>query len=399
MWYRTALFATLLLAFSPPSRGQAPAPLSLDDALRRAAELSPALARARGALEAARAYETRARRRFEDNPEIELIGGCCRDDDALDFEATLAQSLDGALRRAARRGSASADVARAAADLDAARREVSSATTRAFFQALAGQERLALLEHDRRLVEDLGTMTERLAAAGELAALATNRASTTRAAARSAARAAMAEHRQALATLGALVGLAPPFALAGDLTIGEPTTPAPPLEQRSDLRRLAAELAAAEAEVALGRSLARPAWGLRAGFEREEHEDVFRAGLALTLPLAERGREVRAAGGSRAESLRRALVASRAAAEAEVAGARAVLADRLAALAEIETVLPTLADSEHLALRSFETGEIGLGELLLARREILETRLAHLDRRLEAALAHLDLQTAEGRLP
>jgi hypothetical protein len=50
-------------------------------------------------------------------------------------------------------------------------------------------------------------------------------------------------------------------------------------------------------------------------------------------------------------------------------------------------------------LKSFEAGEIDLGELLLIRREILETRLAYLDRRLEASLTRFELEAAAGALP
>jgi cobalt-zinc-cadmium efflux system outer membrane protein len=57
-----------------------------------------------------------------------------------------------------------------------------------------------------------------------------------------------------------------------------------------------------------------------------------------------------------------------------------------------------LEDNESLALKSFEAGEIDLGDLLLIRREILETRLAYLDRLLDASLTHFELEAAAGVL-
>jgi outer membrane protein TolC len=60
--------------------------------------------------------------------------------------------------------------------------------------------------------------------------------------------------------------------------------------------------------------------------------------------------------------------------------------------------LPAIADNEALARRSFEVGEIDLGELLQVRREILETRLAYLDLLLAARLAAVELETKAGVL-
>jgi hypothetical protein len=49
-------------------------------------------------------------------------------------------------------------------------------------------------------------------------------------------------------------------------------------------------------------------------------------------------------------------------------------------------------------LKSFDAGEIGLGDLLQIRREILETRLAYLDRLLDASLTRCELEAAAGVL-
>ena len=44
--------------------------------------------------------------------------------------------------------------------------------------------------------------------------------------------------------------------------------------------------------------------------------------------------------------------------------------------------------------RSFDAGQIGLTDLLILRREILETRFQYLDALLEAALARIDLDAS-----
>ena len=54
--------------------------------------------------------------------------------------------------------------------------------------------------------------------------------------------------------------------------------------------------------------------------------------------------------------------------------------ERLAAVRVLETeAIPGLEENETLTTRSFEVGQIGLPDLLLIRREILDTRSQYLD--------------------
>ena len=72
---------------------------------------------------------------------------------------------------------------------------------------------------------------------------------------------------------------------------------------------------------------------------------------------------------------------------------------RLTALRVLEAdAIPGLDENEQLARRSFDVGQLGLPELLLLRREILETRFQYLDALLEAALARTDLDASAGIL-
>jgi cobalt-zinc-cadmium efflux system outer membrane protein len=123
------------------------------------------------------------------------------------------------------------------------------------------------------------------------------------------------------------------------------------------------------------------------------------AGIAVSLPWHDRGQETLALGQARAEALRGALATARQGAESEVRRTAEALARQAEAALELErTALPALDDNESLAEKSFDAGEIDLGELLLIRREILETRLLYADRLLDAALARLELETAAGAL-
>jgi cobalt-zinc-cadmium efflux system outer membrane protein len=60
--------------------------------------------------------------------------------------------------------------------------------------------------------------------------------------------------------------------------------------------------------------------------------------------------------------------------------------------------IPGLDENEQLTTRSFDVGQLGLPDLLLLRREILDTRFQHLDALLEAALARVDLDASAALL-
>jgi cobalt-zinc-cadmium efflux system outer membrane protein len=403
MSFRQVWLWAALLACALPMQGKT---LTLEEALSLARERGVDGVLARGRVEEARAREARAGRRFQENPVAEMNGGYRRaEDDFLDFEVAVSQGLDPGRRRSARVAGARAAVERAEAEVEEARRLLLRDVRTAFVRQLAAQERIALLARSREAADELLRSTERRSEAGEATDLELNRTRTVAARARSEQGAAEAEATVFSAGLAALLGLPP----GETVEVRGTLEAAPPadlpellagLDRRPDLRALAAELREAEAGILLGQALARPDLGARAGVAREEGAEIVTAGVVVTLPLHDRGQETVAVGTARAAALRQALATTRAAAEAEIHGLHAALAQRAAAVRELEeTALPALYDNESLALKSFEAGEIDLGELLLIRREILETRLAWLERLLDAALARFELESAAGALP
>jgi outer membrane protein TolC len=60
--------------------------------------------------------------------------------------------------------------------------------------------------------------------------------------------------------------------------------------------------------------------------------------------------------------------------------------------------LPGLDANDALTTRSYDVGQLGLPDLLLLRREILDTRFQYVDAALEAALARIDLDASAGVL-
>jgi outer membrane protein, heavy metal efflux system len=397
-------WATLFLC-ALPALGQGRV-LTLDEALALAREQGASVVLARGRVEEARAREAQAGRRFQENPALEVNGGYRRAEDGFfDFEAAVSQDLDAGKRRSARIAGTEAALDRAEAELDDARRLLVRDVWTAFVRALAARDRAALLARSREAAGALRAATERRYEAGEATALELNRARIAAASARAEESGAEAERSAALSELTALLGLSPGEAVEVQGSLAP--TQAVELEtllagigERPDLRALAAELREAEAEILIGRALARPSLGVRGGVGREEGAEIVTAGVVVSLPVHNRGEEAIAVGEARAAALRQALAVARGAADAEVRGRYAALTRRLAAVRELEqTALPALEDNESLALKSFEAGEIDLGELLLIRREILETRLAYRDRLLEASLTRFELEAAAGALP
>jgi len=162
--------------------------------------------------------------------------------------------------------------------------------------------------------------------------------------------------------------------------------------QRPELRVLEAGIQEAEAELRVGLSFSKPEYGVGVRYSREEGDQIVLGGMTVTLPMFSKGQEQRAIGSARAARLRTELDAARARVQLEVRTAFDAYSRRLAAVRILETdAIPGLDENEQLTARSFEVGQLGLPELLLIRREILDTRSQYLDALLEAALARIDL--------
>ena len=112
-----------------------------------------------------------------------------------------------------------------------------------------------------------------------------------------------------------------------------------------------------------------------------------------------KGQELQSAGSARAARLRAELDAARTRAQIEVRSVFEAYSRRIAAVRVLESdAIPGMDENETLTTRSFEVGQLGLPELLLIRREILDTRSQYLDALLEAALARIDLDASAGVL-
>jgi cobalt-zinc-cadmium efflux system outer membrane protein len=380
--------------------------LTLDQALTLARERAPTLLSARIRIDEARGRLVGASVLLHENPLVEAAAGPRNSERGrfLDTEIGIHQTFELGGRRGARVAGAEAGVARAVAESEDAARRLLRDVAVAFYRALYAEERLRLATAAEGVAEEIVRIAEQRHQAGDVPLLDVNVSRAALARARSDHQAAEATRSAALGDIRILLGMdaVQPFAVQGDLhnrrrfELRELIAGS---SDRPDLRSLDAEAHEADADLRLGKGLAWPDVGLGVRYAREEEANVFLGGLTLALPLLERGQGLRTEASARARRLQLELDAGRRLIDVEVRTAFEVYGRRVDAVTELEqNALPLLDENEALARRSYEAGQIGLAELLLVRREILETRNQHIDRLLEAAVAGIELEASAGAL-
>jgi cobalt-zinc-cadmium efflux system outer membrane protein len=373
--------------------------LTLEEAMARARERSVEVLAARRRLAEAEARML-ARPSLRDNPALEGAYGA-RDGAPADFELALSQTFELGGRGGARRDADRAALERERAEAARVVRGVLREVRVAFLRGLHAAERVSLAASVEADAVELDRIARRRHEAGDIAALDVNVASSALARARAELKAAEAGRVAADRDLRVLLDTPPgtTLVLSGDLRQERSYDAAALLSdvaERPELRSLAAQVGEAEAEVRLGKGLEWPEVTPAVRYERDEGKRVLWAGLTVSLPLFDRGQQLRAVGRARAEGIRVEAEARSRAAANEVHGALALHELRLAAVRELAANAQTLADSEALARRSYEVGQIGLGELLLLRRETADARREWLDSLLGLAEVRAELDSLSG---
>ncbi|HEY3359322.1 MAG TPA: TolC family protein [Polyangia bacterium] len=381
-------------------------PLTLDEALALARERAPVILAARARVDEARGRLLGAAVLLRENPTLGVgFGPRVRGPAGVAVEAQLSQTFELGGRRSARIDGARAAVARAVAtDAEAGLRALREAAV-AFYRALHAQERLKLAARAVALAEATLHIAARRHQAGDVPVLHVNVARGALARARSERLAIEATLTAVVGELRIVLGLDPTVALVlqgdlGDHSRFERLAAAPRQDtERPDVRVVAAEVREAEADLRLGRGLGWPDLGVGVRYTQEEvGASAVLGTVSLTLPLFDRGQGVRAEARARERRLRVELDATRRRAGIEVLTAIAVYRQRVAALVELQAVAPVQEHNEALARRSYEMGQLGLADLLLVHREVLETQVDFLARQLEAASAGIELEAAAGAL-
>jgi cobalt-zinc-cadmium efflux system outer membrane protein len=374
--------------------------MTLAEVLARAREQAPQIVSARLALEETRGRLAGASLRFQSNPQIDAAVGNRNGPDTrfTDLELGFGQSFEPGARRSARIAGANAAIAQTSANAEEVTRTVLRLAASAYYRALHATERIKLLNATYDLASSVYSAADRRFKAGDIAVLDVNIARASLARVRAEREGAEASKSIALGELRQLLGLQNDVDVDGSLTRAGETDLTVALQtaaQRPELRALEAGIQEAEADLQLGLSFSKPEYGVGVRYAREEGDQIVLGGMTLTLPMFSKGQEQRTVGSARAARLRAELDAARSRVQIEVRAAFDAYNRRLAAVRMLETdAIPGLDENEQLTTRSFEVGQLGLPELLLIRREILDTRSQYLDALLEAALARIDLDAS-----
>jgi cobalt-zinc-cadmium efflux system outer membrane protein len=374
--------------------------LTLPEVLARAREHAPQIVSARLALEEARGRLLGASVRFQANPEIDAALGNRNGPDTrfTDFELGLGQNFEPRARRSARIAGVNASIAQSSANIEEVTRTVLRLAASAYYRAVHANERIRLLNATHELATTIYATADRRFKAGDIAVLDVNIARASLARVRAQREGAEASKALALGELRQLLRLESDVGVEGSLTLPRETDLTAALQtasQRPELRGLEAAIQEAEAELRLGLSFSKPEYGVGVRYSREEGDQIVFGGMTVTLPMFSKGQEHRAIGSARAARLRSELDAARSRVQLEVRAVFDAYNRRLAAVRVLEAeAIPGLDENEQLTTRSFEVGQLGLPELLLIRREILDTRSQYLDALLEAALARIDLDAS-----
>jgi cobalt-zinc-cadmium efflux system outer membrane protein len=374
--------------------------LRLADVLTRAREQAPQIVIARLALEETRGRLVGATLRLQANPVIDAGLGNRQGAGGrfTDVEIGLGQTFEPGSRRSGRIDGANAAIAQSAANVDEITRVVLRSAAAAYYRALHADLRIRLLDTTQDLAAGVLSVADRRFRAGDIAVLDVNIARASLARVRAEREAAEGAKALALGELGQILRLDEDIAVEGELaraTDIQLTAVLQAASQRPELRSLEAAVQEAEAEARLGGAYAKPDYGFGVRYSREEGDQIVLGGMTVALPFFSKGQELSAVGTARAARLRAELDAARTRVRVEVRSAFDAYSRRLAAVRVLEAdAIPGLDENEALTVRSFEVGQLGLPELLLIRREILDTRAQYLDALLEAALARIDLDAS-----
>jgi outer membrane protein, heavy metal efflux system len=378
--------------------------MTLAEVLARAREQAPQVVSARLALEETRARLAGASVNPKANPQIDGAVGNRNGPGTrfTDFEIGFGQAFEPGSRRSARIDGANAAIAQSSANIDEVTRAMLRQAASAYFRAVYANERIKLLNAAYDLASSVASAADRRFKAGDIAVLDVNLARASLARVRADREGAEASKSLALGELRQLLRLDDNTGVDGSLSSPSPADLNAALQsasQRPELRALEAGVQEAEAELRLGQSFTKPDYGVGVRYSREEGDHIVLGGMTVSLPIFSKGQEQQAAGSARAARLRAELDAARARVQTELRASFGAYNRRLAAVQALETeAIPGLDENERLTTRSFEVGQLGLPELLLIRREILETRFQYLDALLEAVLARIDLDASAGIL-
>ncbi|HEY7291570.1 MAG TPA: TolC family protein [Vicinamibacterales bacterium] len=388
------------------SAAQAQSPLTFQQALTMARERAPRVAVARARIDEARGRLAGAQVRFRDNPVIDASAGPRWLDTGTvtDYEFGVSQTFELGNRRGARIAGAEAGVARETAVSDATVRQLVRDVALAYVRTLLAQTRIDILRAAEGVANEARDVADRRFRAGDIALLDVNVARGAAARAASQTRAAAAERTAAVGELKALLAWSDPsdpqpVGNLTDLVRAGLDAQVVPSAERPEVQALVAEAAEARADIRLGQAFKKPDLGFGVRVKRDEGNQGAAGVFSIALPFFNSGQEQVATGTARERraDVERTAVTSEL--DLRARAAKDTFTLRLSATEPLERdVLPGLEENERLARRSFEVGELSLPDLLVIRREFVDTRLQYVEALAAAAIASIDWQMAAGVL-
>jgi cobalt-zinc-cadmium efflux system outer membrane protein len=399
----------------PITRAFASAPaLTLEEAWRMAENANAALRQAQAQRAAAEGDAADARGLLWNNPKFsgqrirrEVPQPGMASDNRHEWTAGIEQAFEIAGQQGYRRKGTQLQLQAIDASIENTRREVRAEVERRFVQVLSLQERIITERQSLNIIEDTAASVMKRVAAGEDSRLDGNLARVEAVRARNQIGVLEEQLIQARADLAATVQLP-----TNDLpsAVGALTIPAPaytlelllaraadrPLLRALDLReqaatsRLALERAARYPDITVGISTGREG----STIAREEL-----TGLTVSMPLPLFRHNSGEIGRATTELAQTQI--ERQATERNTTGSIAALWQKLQSLsarvdALQQTVLPALEENQRLSVKSLEAGEIGLFQLLVVNRQVLDGRRDLIDAQTELRLTRIATHQAAG---
>jgi cobalt-zinc-cadmium efflux system outer membrane protein len=400
---RTRLTIALLTSVALSTlalQAQAPASLTLNESMVRAAESNRTVLAARTARNIGTAELMAAGQR--PNPEVSVEAE--RETPHWSFGAGVPIEIGG--KRQARIGVAQAALATNDAELERVIEDVRSDVRRAYYQAVAASRNVEIAEELQQIAvraRDAADLRFKTGAAPRLEAL---QAELILAEAQNDVIARRGTVTAARAELNALLA----FPLDASPTLADAlnsgTVPsaagasALALERNAELRVLARQIEEQRARLALAKAMRRPdpvVSGTLTYDAQPEFTFGWRAGVAVALPLFTTGRfEIAIADAT----LNRA-IAERDSRAAQVTGAVTAAVARAAAARQTldryeSEILPASRQVEQMAQESYASGQSGLAALLQTVQSAREIRQRALQAALDYQIALADLERAMG---
>lgn len=368
-------------------------PITLQEALQRAATGSPVIAAAQASVRAAqaRAHQAGTAPNPELGVEIENVAGSgpYSGFDSAETLVSVAQRLELGGKRSARRNAALAEVEVAQAELAVARADLLTEVRSQYAEAVAASELVATAQEAKTQAETLARVAAALVEAGREPPL---RALTAQAAADERQAEVTAAQAKAAAARRALLELLGEDDAALEPVAGPPETVSlvPDPTSSVDVQLAQAQKVLAEATVRRERTVAAPDVTVGVGLRRFEETGGQAAVLTFSAPIPIRDRnrgavEAALADVNAAEARGRLALAQ---AVRRVRDAQASLAVAAARLEVLQSKsLPQAAKALQLARAGYEAGKFPLTDVLDAQAALSAARNSEIEARLARAQA------------